>query len=101
MFLSLFIHIEELKNLGLINYVDTRAKFRHLKKFTSKGTFAAGVYLSEAPFPPRFCLGWSSNFVGSESGQIQSVKLLQNMVSNRTQHTPPPLSHTLSVYTVF
>jgi hypothetical protein len=28
-----------------------------------------------------FCLGWSSNFVGSESGQKQSVKLLQNMVS--------------------
>jgi hypothetical protein len=22
-----------------------------------------------------FCLGWSSSFVGSESGQIQSVKL--------------------------
>jgi hypothetical protein len=39
-----------------------------------------------------FCLGWSSNFVSSESGQIQSVKLLQNMVSNRTPspHTPPP-----------
>ncbi len=30
------------------------------------------------------CLGWSRNFVGSESGQIQSVKLLQNMISNRT-----------------
>jgi hypothetical protein len=34
--------------------------------------FAAGVYLSD--------------FVGSESGQIPNVKLLQNMVSNRTQH---------------
>jgi len=46
---------------------------------------------------PQFqdlCLRWSSNFVGSESGQIQSVKLLQNIVSNWT--------HTLSVsvYTV-
>jgi hypothetical protein len=51
------------------------------------------------PFPPRFCLGGSGNFVGSGSGQIQSViKLLQNMVSNRTQHPPPPPSHTLSVY---
>jgi hypothetical protein len=29
-------------------------------------------------------LGFSTNFVGSESGQIQSVKLLKNMVSNRT-----------------
>jgi hypothetical protein len=36
--------------------------------------------------PPllTFCLGWSSNFVGSV--QIQNVKLLQNMVSNRTRH---------------
>jgi hypothetical protein len=41
-----------------------------------------------------FCLGWCSNFVGSESGQKQSVKLLQNMVYNTTQH---PHSHTLSV----
>jgi hypothetical protein len=47
-----------------------------------------------------FCLEWSSNFVGSESGQIQCVKPLQNMVSNRTQHPPPPPSYTLSVYNV-
>jgi hypothetical protein len=40
------------------------------------------------------CLGWC-NFVGSESGQKQSVKLLQNMVYNTTQHPPPPHSHTL------
>ncbi len=45
-----------------------------------------------------FCLGWSSNFVGSESDQIQSSKVLQTMVSNTTQHPPPPTSHTLSVY---
>jgi hypothetical protein len=36
-----------------------------------------------------FCSGWCSNFVGSESGQKQSVKLLQNMVYNTTQHPPP------------
>jgi hypothetical protein len=51
-----------------------------------------------------FCLGWRSNFVGSGSGQKQSVKLLQNMVYNTTQHppTPPPSphSHTLSAFTV-
>jgi hypothetical protein len=47
-----------------------------------------------------FCLGWSSNFVGPESGQKQSVKLLQNKASNRTQHPPPPPSHTLSVYCI-
>ncbi len=46
-----------------------------------------------------FCLGWCSNFVGSESGQKQSVKLLQNMVYNTTQNPPPP-SQPLSVYTV-
>ncbi len=46
-----------------------------------------------------FCLGWCSNFVASESGQIQSVKLLQNMDTNRTQ-CPRPL-HTVYVYTVY
>jgi hypothetical protein len=37
-----------------------------------------------------FCSGWCSKFVGSESGQKQSVKLLQKMVYNTTQHPPPP-----------
>jgi hypothetical protein len=40
------------------------------------------------------------NFVGSKSGQIQSVKLLQNMVSNTTQH-PPPLSATNYLYILY
>ena len=39
------------------------------------------------------CLGWCSNFVGSESGQ----KLLQNMVYSTVQHPPPLQSHTQSV----
>ncbi len=58
----------------------------------------AAVFICLRP-PPllNLCLGWSSNFVGSESGQIQSVKLLQNTVSNRTQHHP---SQILSVYTI-
>ncbi len=43
--------------------------------------------------------GWCSNFVGSESGQKQSLKLLQNVVYSTIQH-PPLQSHTLSVYTV-
>ncbi len=30
--------------------------------------------------------------------QIDSVNLLQNMVSNTTQHPPPPTSHTMSVH---
>jgi hypothetical protein len=101
MFLSLFIHIEELKKLGLINYVDTRAKFRHLKNLSVKELLRQ-VFICLRP-PPLigFYLVWSSNFVDSDSGQIQSVKLLQNMVSNITQHTPPSPSHMLSVYTVF
>jgi hypothetical protein len=45
------------------------------------------------------CFGCCSNFVGSEYGQKQSVKLLQNMVYSTIQH-PPPQSHTLSVYTI-
>jgi hypothetical protein len=49
-----------------------------------------------------FCLGWCSNFVDSESGQKQSVKLLQNLCSTTQVNTPltSPHSHTLSVYTV-
>jgi hypothetical protein len=44
-------------------------------------------------------LFWCSNFVGSESGQKQSVKLLQNMVYNTTQHPPQP--HTVCKYYTF
>jgi hypothetical protein len=51
--------------------------------------------MSEAPSFPRFCLGWPSYFVGSESGQKQRVKLLQKMVSNRTQTPSPSQPHTL------
>jgi hypothetical protein len=66
-------------------------------KLICKGTrdFAAGVhyyYLFEKLSPPRFCLGWLSNFVGSESCQIQIVKLPQNMVYNRTPYPPCTLS---------
>ncbi len=73
------------------------------KKLTCKGTLRQ-LFICLGP-PPRlgFCLRWwSSNFLGSESGQIQSVELLQNMVSNRTQHPPPPhplhLSHPPTVF---
>jgi hypothetical protein len=46
-----------------------------------------------------FCLRWWSIFVGSESGQEQSVKLLQNMVSNTTQQLPTPSQpHTVCTY---
>jgi hypothetical protein len=62
------------------------------------------MYLLCAPIPKcrlywSFLFGWCSNFVGSESGQKKSVKLLQNMVYDTTQHHPPQ-RHTLSVYSV-
>ncbi len=36
---------------GLINFIDTKAKCRHLKNWPVRD-FVAGVYLSEAPSPP-------------------------------------------------
>ncbi len=46
-----------------------------------------------------FVWGGGSNFVGSESGQKQSVKLLQNMVYSTIQHPhpPPPQTHALYI----
>ncbi len=38
-------------------------------------------------------VGVVKQFVGSESGQKKSVKSLQNMVYNTTQHPPPPAPH--------
>ncbi len=51
-----------------------------------------------------FCLGWCSNFFGSESGQTQRVKLLQNMVYITTQHphthgVPTPMGCTPQPHT--
>jgi hypothetical protein len=48
-----------------------------------------------------FCSGWCSNFVGSDSGQKQSVKLRQNLVYDQTQHPPPPQAHTVYLYCTF
>ncbi len=43
-------------------------------------------------------MGWWSNLVGTESGQKQSVKILQNMVYNTTQHPHPPPTATHCLY---
>ncbi len=84
---------------GLTNNIDTKAKCRHIKKnWLVKGLCDRCLPVCRPPPLLGLCLGWSSNLVGSESGQIQSVKLMQNMVSNRTQHPPPPPSHTLFVW---
>ncbi len=72
------------------------------KRLTCKGT-VAGVYLCEAPWPSPPKFRGSSNFVGSETGQIKSVKLLQicSPTGLNNQHPPPFPSHTLSVYMFF
>ncbi len=45
--------------------------------------------------------GGCGHFVGSEFGQKQSVKLLQNMVYSTTKHPPPPQQHTFCIYCTF
>jgi hypothetical protein len=52
---------------------------------------------------PKCCLvifvwGGLANFVGSKSGQKQSIKLLQNMVYNTTQTPPPSPTATQCLY---
>ncbi len=79
----------------LINYIDIKAKCRHLEKFTSKGTLRQ-VFICLRP-PPLFCLGWSSNFVYSKYRVINSCRICSPTGLN----TPPPSpSHILSVCTV-
>jgi hypothetical protein len=77
-----------------IRRIESNSKCRH-QKSDLEGDFAAGIYLSEAPSPPRFLTS------GSEFGQIPSVKLPQNMVSNTIQHTPTPSSsHNVCIYCI-
>jgi hypothetical protein len=62
-----------------------------LKMFTYKGTLRPVYFCLRPPPHLGFCLGWSGNIVLVGSGtsvscQLQSVKLLQTMVSNRILH---------------
>ncbi len=81
-----------------IRLIEGNAKCRHLKKLTWKGSGRQVLICLRPPPLLGFCLGCSINFVGSESCQIQSVKLLQNMVSNRTPYHPL-LSHSILIHT--
>ncbi len=45
----------------------------------------------------RFCLGWCTKFVGSESGQKHSCRIWSTTQLN---NPPPTATHELSVYTV-
>jgi hypothetical protein len=80
-----------------IRLIESNAKMSLSKKIELQRDFVA---VSEGPLLLSFSLGWRSNFVGFESDQKQSVKLLQNIFSNATQHPHPLPSHTLSVNTV-
>ncbi len=75
-----------------IDFIETRAKC-HLKKLTCNGTFRRLLICLRTPPILGFCWGGQ---LASESGEIQSIKLQQNMVSNRTQHPSFPPSHPLS-----
>jgi hypothetical protein len=68
-------------------------KCRLFLKIDQYRYLAAGVYLSEAPSLLGFCLGWLRNSVGSESGQIHSVKLLYICSPHNRIPSPSPLAH--------
>jgi hypothetical protein len=60
-----------------------------------KGTLRQAIICLRPPPLLGFCLGWSSNFVGSESGQIESVKLLLNILQHNSTPHPHPVTHCL------
>jgi hypothetical protein len=97
---SLYYRLEELVDLlrRKIRLIESNAKCRHLKKFNCIGTLRQMLICLRPPTLLGYCLGWSSNFVVSESGQIQSVKLLQNMVQ-QDSNPPPTPSQPLTVCT--
>ncbi len=83
-----------------IRLIEGNAKCRRLKYLTCIGTLQQ-VFICLRPHPLLDSwLGWSSNVEGSESGQMQSVQLLQNMVSNRTLYPTPSPLHTVYVYSI-
>ncbi len=82
-----------------IRIIECNAKCRYLKKLPVKWLCSRCFICLRPPLPLGFCLGWCSNFVGSEPGQKQSVKLLQNMVSYTIQHPHTPSQpHTVCIY---
>jgi hypothetical protein len=84
-----------------IRLIESKAKRRHLKNFTCKGTLRQVFICLRPLLLLGFCLGRSGNFVGFESGQIQYVKFLQNMVSNRTQRPHSlPVTHCLYIVNI-
>jgi hypothetical protein len=66
-----------------IRLIESNAKGRYLKKIYLKRDFAAGVYLPEAPSPPRFLFGAVRQLIGSECLTPAEYGLQQKT-------TPPP-----------
>jgi hypothetical protein len=60
---------------GLINYIDTKAKFRHLKN-DLKRDFAADVYLSEAqnPIPPPIHIVYVYTYSIGKGGEGRGLR---------------------------
>ncbi len=85
-------------NHVFINYIDTKAKC-HLTKFTYKVTLRQVFICLRRPPLLDFCLGWCNSFVGSESCQLQSVKLLSCRIwSPPGLNTPHSLPATHCLY---
>jgi hypothetical protein len=79
-------------------FKDTKSLCRLFLTIDQKRYFTAGVYMSEALSLLGFCLGCSSNFVGSESFHIHSVYLLYML--HTTRSTSPP-RYTLYEYCTY
>ncbi len=54
---------------GLMNYIDTKANCRHLKKLTWEGDFAAGFYLSVTHCTTQYATCTYSHREGGEGGR--------------------------------
>ncbi len=80
---------------GLINYIDTKVKCRHLKTLTYKETLLQEFFCLRPPPLLDFWLGWSSNFLGTESDQIQSVNFCRIWSPTGLK---PPQPHTVCIY---
>jgi hypothetical protein len=69
--------------------MEVNVKCQSLRKITWKWTLRQIFICLRPPLLLDFSLGWSRNCVGSESSQIESIKLLPNIVSNKTQPNTP------------
>ncbi len=78
---------------GKIRLIEGNEKYRHPKKLSYNGTLQQVFICLRPRLLSDFCLGQSSNFVGSESGQIQSVKQNSCRIWSPTEpHTFPTLN---------